>query len=217
MRLEALEDPAGKGRPLRRLDARIKMAFALGFVVAVVAVPIGAWRLLGGMGLILALLIGLSGIAIRTVVLAWLGFAVLVGFLALLIAPGLSARAGHGFWTVVLTILTKNSLAFLMMLVLAQATPWREMLVALRRLRLPHVLVATLVFMERYLHVLGDELGRMVTARRARSFRRRSALSWRLLTSMISMLLMRSFERAERVQGAMIARGWDGTLRTLED
>jgi cobalt/nickel transport system permease protein len=34
---------------------------------------------------------------------------------------------------------------------------------------------------------------------------------------MISMLLMRSFERAERVQGAMTARGWDGTLRTLED
>jgi cobalt/nickel transport system permease protein len=38
-----------------------------------------------------------------------------------------------------------------------------------------------------------------------------------MLTSMISMLLLRSMERAERVQGAMAARGWDGTLRTLDD
>ena len=119
----------------------------------------------------------------------------------MLVAPGLPARAEHGLLTVVLFILAKNSLAFLMMMVLAQVTSWHDMLVGLRRLGLPQVLVATLLFMERYLHVLGDELGRMVTARRARSFHHRSGLSWRLLTSMISMLLLRSFERAERVQG----------------
>ena len=44
-----------------------------------------------------------------------------------------------------------------------------------------------------------------------------NVLSWTLLTSMIAMLLLRSFERAERVHDAMIARGWDGTIRTLED
>ncbi len=217
MRLEPLERPAGAARPLQRLDARVKLLFALVFVVAVVAVPIGHWRILGGLGLVLALLIGLSGASPRTLALSWAGFALMVGFLAVLIAPGLPARAEHGLLTVVLFILAKNSLAFLTMLVLAQVTSWRELLVGLRRLGLPHVLVATLLFMERYLHVLGDELGRMMTARRARSFHRRSALSWRLLTSMISMLLLRSLERAERVQGAMTARGWDGTLRTLED
>jgi cobalt/nickel transport system permease protein len=71
--------------------------------------------------------------------------------------------------------------------------------------------------MERYVHVLGDELRRMTTARRARSFGRRSWLSWSLLTSMIAMLLLRSFERSERVHLAMLARGWNGTIRGLED
>jgi cobalt/nickel transport system permease protein len=217
MRLEALEDPAPRARLLESLDARIKLFFALGFIVAVVSVPVGQWRVLGGMGLVLALVIGLSGASLRNLALSWASFAVMVAFLALLVAPGLPARAEHGLWTVVLTILSKNSLAFLMMLVLARVTVWRDMLVGLRRLGLPQILVATLLFMERYLHVLGDELGRMATARRARSFRHRSALSWRLLTSLISMLLLRSFERAERVQGAMTARGWDGTLRTLND
>ena len=51
-----------------------------------------------------------------------------------------------------------------MMMVLAKTTSWREMIVGLRRLGMPHVLVATLLFMERYLHVLGAELGRMLTA-----------------------------------------------------
>jgi cobalt/nickel transport system permease protein len=84
------------------------------------------------------------------------------------------------------------------------------------RLGVPRVLVATLQFMERYLHVLGDELARMSLARRARSFRRGSILSWRLLTGMLGMLLLRSFDRAERVHSAMIARGWDGTFHSLD-
>ena len=175
------------------------------------AVPVGHWRILGGMGLVLALLIGLSGTSLRTLALSWAGFALMVGFLAVLVAPGLPPRVEHGLLTVVLFILAKNSLAFLMMMVLAKVTAWREMLVGLRRLGLPQVLMATLLFMERYLHVLGDELGRMMTARRARSFHNRPDLSWRLLTSMISMLLLRSFERAERVQGAM-DRPTDGTV-----
>jgi cobalt/nickel transport system permease protein len=71
--------------------------------------------------------------------------------------------------------------------------------------------------MERYRHVLVDELHRMSTARRARTFSRRGTLAWTLLTGLIAMLFLRTFERAERVHGAMISRGWDGVLRTLDD
>ena len=78
------------------------------------------------------------------------------------------------------------------------------------------MLVATLQFMERYVHVLGEELARMSQAHRARSFHEGRVLSWRLFTSMLGMLLLRTFERAERVQNAMLARGWDGTIRSLD-
>jgi cobalt/nickel transport system permease protein len=217
MRLEALEYPLGARRPLQRLDARIKLVFAVGFVVLVVAAPIGHWRLLGLLGLVLAFLIGLSGTSLPTLLLRWTGFAFLVGFLAALIAPGLPARAQHGLFTVFLSILIKNSLAFLMMLVLAALASWGELLRAMRRLGIPRVLVATLEFMERYLHVLGDELGRMTNAHRARSFHSSAILSWRVLPGTIGMLLLRSFERSERVHAAMTARGWDGTIRSLGD
>src|SRR5919202_241710 len=45
------------------------------------------------------------------------------------------------------TIVAKNSLAFLAMLLLANVTPYRKLIVALRRLGAPPVLVATLQFM----------------------------------------------------------------------
>jgi cobalt/nickel transport system permease protein len=217
MRLEALEAFEGNSSPLHRLDARFKILGALAFVIAVVATPMGWWRLLGTLGLGLAFLIRLSGVPSRVLFLRWLGFFVPVSFLAAMAAPSLSARAGLGLGTVILTILIKNSLAFLMMLLLASVTPWQTMLVAMRKLRMPQGLLATLQFMERYLHVLGDQLGRMITARRARSFHARGILSWNQLTGMIGMLLLRSMERAERVHAAMTARGWDGTIRSLDD
>ena len=88
MRFEALEVPTGADRPLQKLDARIKLIFVLVFVVVAVAVPVAQWRVLGALGLALALMIGISGASLRTLALSWAGFAVMIGFLAVLVAPG---------------------------------------------------------------------------------------------------------------------------------
>jgi cobalt/nickel transport system permease protein len=215
MRLDASGDPGKRISPVHRLDARVKLVFTLAFVIAVVATPIGQWRILGILGLLLALVVGISGAEVRALLLRWAGFALVVGFLAVMVAPGLPARAKHGLVAVFLSIVVKNSLAFLMMLVLATVSSWLDLLQAMRRLGVPRVLVATLQFMERYVHLLGEELARMAQARAARTFQRGSLLSWRLLTGMLGLLLLRSFERAERVHSAMLARGWDGTIHHL--
>ena len=57
----------------------------------------------------------------------------------------------------------------------------------------------------------------MATARRARTFSRRGTLSLSLAGGLIGLLFLRAFERAERVHGAMVARGWQGTLHSLDD
>ena len=104
--------------------------------------------------------------------------------------------------------------AFSAMMVLVAVTPLASLLVAMGRLGVPPILVATLRFMER--QILGDELARMVQARRCRSFGRGGRLGFVVLTGLIGTLLLRSFERGERVHAAMLARGWDGTVRTLD-
>jgi cobalt/nickel transport system permease protein len=217
MRFDGLERYSAGTGPLHRIDARLKLIFAFGFVVIVVATPLGASTALGIEGLVLAWVIGLAGIPPGELGRRWLTFFLLVGFFTLLIAPGHPDRARLGLAVVAGAILAKSTLAILAMMVLAGTTPFPKLLRALRKLGVPRVLVATLQFMDRYRHVLVDELDRMSTARRARTFNRRGSLGWSLLSGLIGMLFLRTFERAERVHSAMIARGWDGVLRSLDD
>jgi cobalt/nickel transport system permease protein len=217
MRLEFLERHSEGDGPLHLLDPRVKLVATLAYIIAVVATPIGWWRLLAAEALALAFVVGLSGVPPRELLTRWLGFVVLVGFLALMVARSHPKRLELGVAAVVLTIVAKNSLAFLATLSLVNVTPFRKLLAAMRRLRMPPALVATLQFMYRYLHVLTEELDRMVKARRSRTFRRSGRLDWVLLTGLIGILFLRAFERGERVHAAMLARGWDGTIRTLDD
>jgi len=216
MRLDALERYADLDAPLQRLDARLKLVVAVVYVVAVVATPVGWWGTLAAEGLLMAFLVGLSGVPPRELAVRWLGFLVLFGFLTMMVAPARPERAGHGLAVVALTLLAKDTLAFLATVLLVQVTPFRTLLAAMRRLGVPAVLVSTLQFMYRYLFVLTEELDRMVTARRARTFRRSGRLDWGLLTGLVGVLFLRAFERGERVHAAMLARGWDGTVRTLD-
>ena len=201
----------------QRLDARIKLIAAVAFVVITVLTPIGAWTWYGALGFVLALLIGLSGVPPRELIRRWLTFLLLIAFLALVLAPNHPARADAGLSGVAASILIKNSLAIIAMLVLAAVTSFQSLLLAMRKLGMPLVLVATLGIMERYRYVLADELNRMATARRARSFTRRGTFSLGLAGGLIGVLFLRALERAERVHGAMVARGWQGTFPSLEE
>ena len=217
MRLEALESHARGAGPLQRLDPRAKLLATLGFVVAVVATPPGAWSVLGAEAMAMALVVGLSGLPPGAILRRWLALSAPVVGLGVLVAAGHPARAELGFAAVAGSIVARNSLAVVALVTLAGTTPLPRLLSGLRRLGAPSALVATLHFMSRYLHVLADGLARMLRARRARTFRRRGKAGWSSLAGAIGALFVRSAGRGERVHMAMLARGWDGTIRTLDD
>ncbi|MFO0909336.1 MAG: CbiQ family ECF transporter T component [Isosphaeraceae bacterium] len=218
MRLDRLE-PAGSVNlegPLQRCDARVKIVATLVYVLAVVGTPIGAWRLLAAEALLLTFVVGLSGVAPRVLLTRWLGFLVFFGFLTLMVAPSRPERLSQGLAAVAFSLLVKDSLTLIATLLLVEVTRFPVLLIGLRGIGVPVLLVASLQFMYRYLFVFVDELARMVQARRARTFRRSGRLDWGLLTGLIGVLFVRSYERGERVHSAMLARGWDGTVRTLD-
>ncbi len=129
MRLDALEQRGeGGDGPLHRLDARLKLVATVAYVIGVVATPPGAWQLLAAEGLALAFAVGLSGAPPAELIRRWLGFLVLVGFLAAMVAPGHPDRERLGVAAVALAIVAKNSLAFLAMMVLVHVTPFRTLL-----------------------------------------------------------------------------------------
>src|SRR5689334_22014395 len=120
MRLEIPGGQCADRGPLQRLDARLKLVAVFVYVVAVVVTPVGWWRALAAEGLLLAFLVGLSGIPPRVLFVRWLGFLVLFGFLTLLVAPARPERATFGLAAVALTILAKDSLALVATLLLVR-------------------------------------------------------------------------------------------------
>jgi cobalt/nickel transport system permease protein len=70
-----------------------------------------------------------------------------------------------------------------------------------------------LLLAHRYVYVFQHEAQRMHRGMRVRGFRKRCDLeTLRILGNFLGMLLVRSFERTQRVHDAMLSRGYDGKL-----
>jgi cobalt/nickel transport system permease protein len=88
---------------------------------------------------------------------------------------------------------------------------------ALAHLHMPRKLVHLLLFTTGYLEVLGREYGRLRWAMKVRSFRPRMNLhTYRAYGYLVGMLLVRSFDRSERVVAAMKCRGFRGRFYLLD-
>jgi cobalt/nickel transport system permease protein len=189
--------------PIHKLPAASKLAASLAVVAAAVASPLPrAWPALGALLLLLAAAAAASKLpraflARRLLLLE--PFALGAAALALL-RPGGTV--------IFLGVLAKSTLCLLAMLLLAATTPFSETLEALRRWRVPLLLVSVVALMYRYLFVLLDEAERMSRARASRSFAADRLRTWRSSASIIGGLFVRSARRAERIYAAMWARGW---------
>jgi cobalt/nickel transport system permease protein len=87
---------------------------------------------------------------------------------------------------------------------------------ALHHLRVPDKLVHLLLFTVRYIDLIHHEYGRLRAAMRVRGFRpRMSVHTYRTFGNLVGMLLVRSFDRAERVVAAMKCRGFSGRFFLL--
>jgi cobalt/nickel transport system permease protein len=105
-------------------------------------------------------------------------------------------------------VMLKANLCLLTTVLLANTTPFTELVRVLQRLRVPWLFVTTLTLMHRYLFVLRDEAERMRRARASRTFTRGRRFQWQTLSSVVGQLFVRASERAERIYNAMCARGW---------
>ena len=106
------------------------------------------------------------------------------------------------------SIVIRSTLSLLTILLLTNTTPFADVLQVLRKYHFSPLFVTVLALMYRYLFVLIDELERMQRARASRLFQRNNLQLWRMLSTMIGQLFIRSSERAERIYAAMCARGW---------
>ena len=90
-------------------------------------------------------------------------------------------------------------------------TPVFELVHSLQHLHLPGKLVHVAFFSYRYIDVIQQEYLRLRDAMRIRCFRPRTSLhTYTSYAYLVGMLLVRSYERSQRVYQAMLCRGFKG-------
>lgn len=226
--------------PVHGLDGRVKFILMVAFLLTVSLTPWGGWPvyvLLFSLILCVEILSGLGvGYVLRRASLA-LPFA-LAALPLIITTPGAEVCAiPVGPWVLHVTqegllrflhVALKSWLSIQAAIVLAASTPFPDLLLAMRAVRVPRLLVSMFGLMWRYLFVLADEALRLMRARAARSgvasdpatgdrLRPGGSLAWRARVAggMAGSLFLRAFERSDRIYVAMLSRGYDGEARSM--
>jgi len=214
------------GSVIHKLDPRTKIITTFAFILMVVLTPPQQWQAFALYFAIIAGLVLISRIPPLYVLKRSLVIVPFVLFIAIFIPflkPG-EPSGSYNIWTwqvshsgllILWNVVIKAWLSMLSLIMLSATTKFAELLIGLQQLRMPTVLVMILSFMYRYLFVLVDEVIRMKQARDSRSFGGKRSWQLKTIGNMVGTLFLRSYERGERVYGAMVARGFDGQMRTL--
>lgn len=203
--------------PVHRLDARVKVlatAAFLGILASFGPLEVSSLLPLALFPVVLAALGAIPFALVARKVALGLPFILVLGaFLpwmqrapALLLGPWVLSAG----WVAYGSLLARGILAMATATVLVAVTGFGEMCAALDRLGAPRAFSQQLLFLHRYLFLVGEETER---ARQARALRAAGhPLSAREFGPFAGHLLVRSWERAERVHLALRARGFTGVL-----
>ena len=118
-----------------------------------------------------------------------------------------------GGWVSCLSILVRAVLTASAAIILIATTGFPAICAALEKLKMPRAFAVQLLFLHRYIFVLADETVRTARARQLRTFGQRG-LGIRHFCSLSGHLLLRTWERAEKIHMAMLARGFAGKVHS---
>lgn len=121
---------------------------------------------------------------------------------------GVKISAG---WVTFLSIIIRGLLSMQALLLLIQVCGFIGFCNGLRRLGVPSVLTTQLLMLYRYIAVLLEEALQMKRARAARGYGRDS-YPIRMWGDFVGQLFIRTLERSRRINMAMMARGFSGTM-----
>ncbi len=206
---------------LHRLDPRAKLITTLVFIVAVVSFDKYAFSALMPFLIYPVVLISLGNLPLGYILKKLLvvsPFAILVGIFNPFLDRGILFHIGSigisGGLVSFLSIILRFVLTVTAALILVSLTGFNAVCEALLKFGVPRPFVVQLLFFYRYIFVLTDEAERTARAESLRPFNSR-AIRLRIFISLIGHLLLRTFDRAERIYLAMCCRGFNGRIRLI--
>jgi len=222
--MTSLAEPFATGNSfIHRSDPRARIACAVLLTVpmALVDTQLTAWTALV-FSLVLTVLALLDPIEIFRRLLVVNLFIVFLWFFLPFSSPGIPifsigslTATKQGFQLALLLTLKSNAVVITLMTLLGTIR-MQDMGPAMQAMGVPPKLCHLLLFTYRYIFVIRQEYEVMIRAMQARGFAPANNIhTYRSYAWLVGMLLVRSWDRAERVNSAMLCRGFSGKLYTL--
>lgn len=202
------------------LDPRARLLIILLATIACVSVPRGELRPFAMFAVaIVALLLtsrSLDWVHLLTRCAASSPFILLAGLL-LLFQYGIDQQGRPEGLVPVTGILAKGYAAAVLLAFLASTTPLAQILWAMRKLGAPESLNMILAMMFRYTSLLSEEWSKLQRARDSRTVRPLGGLALaNVYGRQLGTLLVRSWDRADRIHASMLSRGFHGAWPVRE-
>jgi cobalt/nickel transport system permease protein len=214
--LKRLELLADSDSSIHALDARAKVLVTLLFTVAVVSCSRYELARLLPFFIFPAVMIGLAGLPplyLARKIALLLPFMLMVGLFNPVFDRAVLYQIGpleiSGGWISLLSLFIRSLLTVGAAFILIGTTGFTAVCHALERLGIPQIFSVQLLFLLRYIFVLADETGRAARARELRSCGKKG-LGIASFSTLAGHLLLRTWQRAERIHTAMLARGFIG-------
>jgi len=214
--LKRLDLMADRASPIHALDARAKVLVTLVFITSVVS--FGRYELARLLPFFIfpVVIIALSELPPLYIVrkIAFISpFVLMVGIFNPVFDRTVLYQIGpmgiSGGWISLASLLIRSTLTVGSAFILIGTTGFTAVCQALERLGAPQIFAVQLLFLHRYIFVLADETGRSSRARELRSCGKKG-LGVTSFGSLAGHLLLRTWQRAERIHTAMLARGFVG-------
>jgi len=203
MRHLAVDRWSREAGPLHARDARAKLAVLLVFLVSLSTTPTAGWLMLAANAILVMVAAIVSRLPLRGLLLR-----------SFFVFPFPAAFALMTWWVGdrdrALTLAAKALLSTLAGLLLIATTPVADLTAALEAFRLPRTLVLVIQFLYRYLFVIAQQARNMHLASLSRG--RTHAIRFRAAAGAAGVLFVKSWERADGIYAAMLARGFRGRM-----
>lgn len=210
---------------MHRLDPRLKLLAATGFSIVVALST--RWMALAGALIFASVLLMFARLPVKSVGSRLFAVNAFVGLFWVMLPLSVSGPPLYSAGPVSVSLegvalagrlaLKSNSIVMAFM-ALAATSSIGALGAAMSRLRFPEKLTLLFLLTYRYIFVIQEEYERLKRAALMRGFKPKTDLhTYRTYAYWIAVLFVRASDRAQRVQHAMICRGFSGKFHTLRE
>jgi len=201
-----------------RLDPRARLLIVLTVIVIVSSTPRGVllpFAMFVPLSWLLMMFSRASGFYVLWRCLAASPFILLAAGL-LAVQSGFDQASVLAHWPAAASVALKGYTAAWLLAFLTATTPLSELLWALKKMKAPESLNVILCMMHRYTSLLSEEYARQERARDSRTVRPLGRRRFGVYGRQLGTLVIRSWDRAERVHAAMLSRGFHGSWPEMQ-